>query len=430
MNNKSIWESEVEVDSFPFLNEDIETDVLIIGGGITGLLCAYELKKRNIDCVIAERDKIGKGITKNTTAFITAQHEVLYQDLIGKHGEKKAKEYLMLNLQAIKKYKELGANYDIDFKECTSTLFSNESEDKIAREKVALDSLGYPCNLVDSLPLDIPIKKGLEFKNQATLHPLKLVKNISKELKIYEKTGIERLKSNYAYTKNHKIKFNNVIIATHFPFINHCGLYFMKMYQRRSYVVALKNKKIEGTFCSIDPNGLYFRSHGDYLIVGGNDRDTKNICKCNFEKEVTRMFKDKDIEYSWSNQDCITLDEIPYIGQYSILYKNWYVATGFNLWGFTWAMISSWLLADLIEKKEKHSLVSPQRNMFNKQLLSNIGTTFKNMFTLRTPRCSHLKTALLYNKIENTWECPSHGSRFDKKGNVLDGPAQKKKIIR
>ena len=89
-------------------------------------------------------------------------------------------------------------------------------------------------------------------------------------------------------------------------------------------------------------------------------------------------------------------------------------------------MASSILLADYIENKRKSSFLNPNRNMFNIQLVYNILNTLKNMITFRTPRCSHLKTALLYNKEENTWECPSHGSRFNNEGNVLDGPAQKK----
>ena len=105
MKEKSIWLDNIEMPKFCKLNENIKTKVLVIGGGIAGILCAYEMKKRNIECVLVEAEKIGKGITKNTTAFITAQHELLYQDIIKDLGISKAKFYLELNLKAVKRYK-------------------------------------------------------------------------------------------------------------------------------------------------------------------------------------------------------------------------------------------------------------------------------------------------------------------------------------
>ena len=425
MNKKSIWESGIKIDSFPILDKNIKTNVLIIGGGIAGLLLAYELDQRHINYMLVEQDKIGRGITKNTTAFITAQHETLYQDLIERLGKEKARQYLDLNLYAVSKYKKLGRKLDIDYQECASILFTNEDEEIILKEKEALDSLDYKSELVDKLELDIPCKKGIKFNNQGRLHPLKLVKEISKDLIIYEHTKIDKLKAKSAITSNgYEIKFNKVVVATHYPFINRVGLFFMKNHQRRSYVCAIKHPSIKDTICSIDDNGLYFRSQKDYLIVGGDDRDTKKECICDFQSKVKEIFN-KPIEYSWSNQDCITLDGIPYIGGYSILHKNWYVITGFNMWGFTWAMASSFIIADLIEKKRKYPLVDPKRNMFGKELLKNVGTTLSNLVNPSIPRCSHMGGALKYNEVDRTWECPIHGSRFDEDGNVLDGPAKK-----
>ena len=182
MKETYLWEENIKIKSFPKLNNNIETDVLIIGGGITGILCAYELKKRNIKYVLVEKDKIGNSTTKKTTAFITAQHEILYQDLIANFGKDVAKQYLDINLKAIKWYEELATKYSFDFRKCNSTLYSQRDTNVILKEKEALETLGYKATLIDKLPINLPINIGISFENQAQLHPLKLISEISKEL--------------------------------------------------------------------------------------------------------------------------------------------------------------------------------------------------------------------------------------------------------
>lgn len=426
MKDSSIWSNTVNFKKFPTLDKNIKTKILVVGGGITGILCAYELKKRNIDCILVERDTIGKGISKNTTAFITAQHELLYQDIIKKHGIKNAKKYLRLNLRALHEYRKLGDTFDIDFQNCSSIMFSSESKSTILKEKIALDKLGYKTEFVNELPLEnIDIKLGIKFNRQGKLNPLKLINVLSNDLEIYEHTRVENIKRNKAYANNHIIEFDKVIIASHYPLIDKTGLYFLKLFQRRSYVVALKHRSFSDTYCSVDEDGMYFRSYHNYLIIGGNDRNVGRECKCSFVDKIKKLYKYENIDYYWSNQDLITIDQIPYIGKYDIFHKNWYVATGFDLWGFTWAMVSSFVLADMIEGKKGIKLLSPQRFWIKKQLFVNIGNTLKNMLTFRRPRCTHLGVALKYNKVDNTYECPAHGSRFDKDGKVLNGPAKR-----
>lgn len=424
LKNESIW-NEIDINEFPKLNENIKTSVLVIGGGITGILCAYELKKRNIDAVLVEQNRIGRGITKNTTAFITAQHEMLYQDIVDNFSLEEAREYLKLNLKAVEEFKNLSVKYDIDYKECSSTLFTSNNEEIIIKEKKVLDELGYETEIINELPLEeIDIKIGLRFNNQGSINPLKCIKELSKELKIYEHTRIEKLKKNVAYTFNNKIEFDKVIIATHYPFINYTGMYYLKLRQKRSYMVAFKHKPIEGTYCSVD-DGMYFRGYNDYLIIGGNDRETKCECSSDFINKIKDTFKIDNIDYKWNNQDIVTLDEVPYIGKYGLIYNNWFVATGFNMWGFTCAMASSFILADMIEGKIEETFLNPNRWFLNKQLFINLGNTLINMVNLKKPRCTHLGVALKRNKVDRTWECPAHGSRFDELGNVINDPAKK-----
>ena len=88
---KSLWESESHRIHFDSLKESINTDVLIIGGGMAGVLSAYMLKKSGVGCILLEADEIFGGVTKNTTAKITLAHGLIYDKLIKKHGEEKAK---------------------------------------------------------------------------------------------------------------------------------------------------------------------------------------------------------------------------------------------------------------------------------------------------------------------------------------------------
>lgn len=431
MKENSIWLDTVTMKEFESLSSDLSADVLVIGGGITGLLCAYELKNRGYDCVVVERDKIASKTTKDTTAFITAQHEKLYQDILNEKGFKAAKEYLDINLKALKKYKDLSLKYDIDYQECKSILFDMDDTYIIRKEKATLEILGYDPILVIDSPLNIPFSLGIAFENQATINPLKLVNCLSEELRIYEDTNIVKIKKNYCVTsKGNKIFYNKLIIATHYPIYNKKGFYFMKLTQRRSYCLGIEmdkknNDYFYDTYCGINEDSLYFRTYKDYLIIGGNDRDNKEECLNSFKERIGKIIINDKIIYNWSGQDCISLDDIPYIGRHNMIDKNIYVATGFNLWGFTWAMASSLIIADMIEKNIVCDLTDPRRIVINKRLFSNIANSVKHLFRFKKPRCKHLGCSLKYNKIEHTWECPCHGSRYNASGEVLDGPSQK-----
>lgn len=89
----SIWSETAKSPEFNALDGDIKTDVLIVGGGIAGILCAYELQKAGVDYALIESERICGGITKNTTAKITSQHGLIYQDLIKKFGTEKARAH-------------------------------------------------------------------------------------------------------------------------------------------------------------------------------------------------------------------------------------------------------------------------------------------------------------------------------------------------
>ena len=419
--DKSIWYLDLNKDEYKSLQEDINVDVLVIGGGISGILAAKKLQDNGFKTVVVDKSRIGMGNTSKTTAFLTVQHETLYQDL----SFDKRSEYLKLNNDAFKEYEELSKKYNFDFEYTDSCLFS-EDENKIRKEYEVLKRMDQDVDIIDNVPL-FELNKGIKFKRQAVINPIKFLNEMAKGLTIYEHTDIVELNDNIAIVDNgNKISFKYCVIATHYPINNKANLLFMKLTQRRSYVVAVKHEDIDGTYCSIDNDGMYFRMYKDYLIIGGNDRETGSKCIKDFEESVcTKLNINKDvIEFSWSGQDCITIDGIPYIGYSDVFHKNHIIITGFNFWGFTWAMASSNIVLDIIKNHKPCKLTKPNRFFIKKRLFKNLKTSFVNLLRIKKPRCSHLGCVLTYNKKEHAWECPCHGSRFNEEKQVTNGPAQ------
>ena len=233
---------------------------------------------------------------------------------------------------------------------------------------------------------------------------------------------------NTAYTDRGKIIAEKIIVATHFPFINKHGSYFIKMYQHRSYVLGLKNaENLDGMYVDENLKGLSFRNYGDLLLLGGGSHRTgKQGGSYNeLRREALKYYPKSEEEYHFATQDCMTLDGIPYIGQYSKSTQNLYTATGFNKWGMTSSMVAATLLADLITDKENHysEVFSPSRNIFTPGLLVNGFEAVSGMIMPTTRRCPHLGCGLKWNKQERSFDCPCHGSRFSEEGKLIDNPA-------
>ena len=425
---KSIWSDTVKLPAFKKLREDIKTDVLIIGGGLCGILCAYYLKKAGVDCVIAEGNKIASGITKNTTAKITSQHGLIYDRLIKNRGVEDAQLYLKAHQAALREYENLSQNIACDFKTKSAYIYSVDDRRIIEDEIRALDRIGFHAFFADSTELPFKIEGAVEFKNQAQFHPLKFISALSQGLRIYENTFVREIVSGKAITDGGTIKADSIIVATHFPFINKHGSYFMKLYQERAYVSAFQNaQQMQGMYLDASKNGFSFRSYNNFLLIGaGNHRTGKeNPAWKPIEKFAKQHYPNAAAKYQWATQDCMSLDNIAYIGQYAKTTPNLYVATGFNKWGMTSSMLSAMLLRDKITgvENEFQHLFSPQRSMQKPQLFLNAFESACNLIVPTKKRCPHLGCALRWNKHEHTWDCPCHGSRFEESGKLIDNPA-------
>lgn len=332
------WRASTEFQSFPKLTSDIEVDVAIIGGGISGITTAYLLAKEGIKVAVLEAGNILNGTTGHTTAKITAQHDLIYDEFIQHLGEEKAQLYYKANHEALQFLKNKIQEYkiDCDFTEEDAYIYTQSDEyiNKLETEFKAYERLGINGTYVESTPLPFETKAAIIMKNQAQFHPLKFLNQLIPHIQnanglIYENTtavDVEKGDNPKVITRDgHKITCKYVISCSHFPFYDGNGLYFTRMYAERSYVLAIKT---EASY----PGGMYISAeqptrslrytmmNGEKLIlIGGESHKTgQGICTIK-HYEALQAFGDtyfgiKEIPYRWSTQDLITLDKVPYVG--------------------------------------------------------------------------------------------------------------------
>lgn len=472
----SIWSLETELDKREKLMQDIKVDVVVIGAGMAGILNAYFLQQKGLNIVVIEANEIASGVTKNTTAKITSQHDLIYDSFISKIGKELAGQYARANEQAIKLYKKIIEEKKIDcnFEEKPAYIYTRSDITPIEKEVKAASSLQINVEFTKKSTLPFAVEGMVKFDNQAQFQPLDFLKAIAKELTIYEHTKALSIEDQVVYTENGNITADHIIMATHYPFINAPGYYFTRLYQDRSYVIALDNAgQLDGMYKDADSKGYSFRNYKNLLLLGGASHKTgKNKDGGNYEKlrkAAKDFYRNSTEKYHWSAQDCMSLDNIPYIGRFSSKTPNLYVATGFHKWGMTSSMVSAMILSDMIIGKTndymevfdpKRFHLSASMNHLVTEVEDTISSQYAQYFKypkeeideiekghgaivdyngqkigvykdeegkvyMVTTKCAHLGCQLEWNRDERSWDCPCHGSRYDYKGNVIDNPAMK-----
>lgn len=425
----SIW-AETALPRFPQLHGEKQTQVLVIGGGMAGLLCAYRLKQSGVDTILLEAGRICGGVTQNTTAKITAQHGLIYHKLLEKLGRERAKMYLQAHQAAVAAYQQLCKEIPCRFELQNAFAYSLENRQILEQEVHALHLLGYPASLKEELPLPFQTVGAVKFRQQAQFHPLEFAAHIAKGLNIYENTPVRRLEGRTAITDTGRIHAEKVIVATHFPLINTHGSYFLKLYQHRSYVLALQNTHFPGgMYIGEGDNSLSFRSCGDLLLLGGGGHRTGKRSRgwAELSQLAASAYPHAQEVARWATQDCMSLDGIAYIGPYSKHTPGIFVATGFHKWGMTGSMVAATVLTDLVLGKNNPwaEVFSPSRSILTPQLAINAAETAMNFLRPTRPRCPHMGCALKWNSAERSWDCSCHGSRFAEDGTLINNPAQR-----
>ena len=286
----SIWSDQITFPTFPVLKQDIKTDVLIIGGGIAGILCAYQLQRAGVKYALVEASTLCSGITKNTTAKITSQHGLIYHKLFKKFGAEKTKLYLEANEAAIREYATLSQSISCDFTKQDSFVYATDTTAQLKKELDVLVQLNFPARYVQNVPLPIQTTGAICFPNQAQFHPLKFLSALAKDLTVYEHTKVLSIENNTAITERGNIHAKQIIVTTHFPFLNRHGSYFLKLYQHRSYVLALEHAQdVNGMYVDASKTGLSFRNYGNFYCSAVAVTEPVNIQKITIPRFIHVM---------------------------------------------------------------------------------------------------------------------------------------------
>lgn len=436
---KSIWTETTTIPKRNQLSGSRRTDTVVIGAGLFGVLAAHYLMEQGREVMVLEANRIGSGQTGYTTAKITSQHGMIYQKLIRCMGKECAIAYASANQSAILEYDRLIREREIDcqFEKKAAYLFSVKEAHSLENEAKCAALCKIPAEFIRETELPFPVKGAVRFPDQAQFHPLEFIKAISGDLTIYERTLVKEVRGRSVITDQGTIHADHVVFACHYPFTNIPGFYFMRMFQEKSYVMGLGPvKPLSGMYLGTDKNSYSLRSFHDTLLLGHGSHRTGKALSGNPYEEL-RQFKNRFYPRSlergcWSAQDCMSVDGIPFIGRFSDRRPDWYVATGFGKWGMTTSMVAARMIAARIAGKETpwDYVFTPDRIRFRAAMASFSSHALKSAsglvkgFMPQVPRCPHMGCRLVYNKADGRYECPCHGSQFEKDGKICCGPAQ------
>lgn len=456
---ESLWSKTTTLPDFGEQKDDRHVRNVVIGAGMAGILTAYLLQQKGQQVIVLEANEVGSGQTKNTTAKITSQHGCIYYDMINDASKERALGYAAANEAAINQYEKIITKEGIvcEFERLPSFLYSTKPTgvERLKQEAEAAKELGLKATYIEGnkiTELPFSVEGAVRFEKQAQFHPLEFIKGLVPKLTIYEHTKVLEVDDYIITTDKGVLVADNIIFACHYPFPVVPGYYFLRQHQSRSYVLALEGKgvpkKLSGMYYGIDKDGLSFRSAQGKLLFGGSSHRTgrriyggKHITNsgkatpgfCDLRKTAKQHYPEAEEVAHWAAQDCMPHDHIPFIGRFSKQREHWYVATGFQKWGMSTAMVAAMIISDQIVGKDNPYgwVFSPQRLLIKagyKDLVVDVWESIKGlskgMVVKPDRRCPHMGCALVWNEDEGTWDCPCHGSRFEQEGKLIDNPAQ------
>lgn len=448
MKNESYWQKTVKLPSYPKVVQDCSYDIVIVGGGMSGITLAYRLNNSDFKVALLESDTLASKTTGHTTAKVSYLHDVLYEDICNAYNKSKAKEYLNSNyeaLQEIKKIIEIN-QIDCDFKENTAYIETEDSANfkKVISQIKLFKSWGF--DVIEHVSDDKRVSMGLY--NQAIFHPLKYLKGILEKcnkVDIYENSLVKKkvVKDNEIYLEvnGNKVKAKKIVWMTRYPPNLQKG-YFFRILQEKEHVIYRENKEQKDSILNLTTN-FSIRPVNENTVI-----------------EINRNFT-KD-QWHWYGQDSVPLRKIPYIGKIN---DNEFIAYGYNKWGMTLSHVASKLIYELIINNDSKyaALYNPNYGHYlhsGKDIIKLVKNNYHGMIKNRilvtkelklncsqgkviryhgrliavykdkqkrifyfSPYCPHLKCIVEFNEKDQTWYCPCHGSIFDCYGHLVSGPA-------
>ncbi|MEA4815718.1 MAG: FAD-dependent oxidoreductase [Lachnospiraceae bacterium] len=398
----SYWNKTAKIEHYPRLDKSLETDILIIGGGITGITCAYCLALKGAKPVLIEADGLCNGTTGNTTGKVTIQHDIIYSKISDKHGMDFAKLYAESQADALDFVKNQinQGKFDCQLAENTAYIFasSKDDQDTVKKEYDVAKKLGIDTEYIEN-PDFPPNNFGmLGFRHQAVFHPVRYADALAKEAiskgaKIHcdtKATKVEDGDIKTVYCENDiVIKAKHLVMATQFPIYDGPNIFFTRLYAKRAYGIAVKAKRDwpDGSYISSGEPTRSIRTHVEngkriLIVVGENHATARG-------EENMELHYENLIQYAehiagvdgllakWSAQDYDTPDQIPYIGRLSDN-SNIYVAAGFKKWGLSNGTLAGNMISELILNGNcrYEELYSRKRGDYSSSMAKTISEVF------------------------------------------------------
>ena len=488
--HESVWIATTEEPGFGSLDAPVEVDVAVLGAGIAGLTTALLLKNAGLRVAVVEMDGVCRATTGHTTAKVSAQHGLIYDTLSSKFGQDGARGYAEANVAAVDLVEALVREHGIECEwERRPAYAYTEQESQVSQIEKEVDAAreaGLPASYTEETDLPWPVKAAVRFDEQAQFHPRRYCLALARLVegdgsRVYERTralDVDDGSPCVVKTERHELRAAYVVLATHLPFLDR-GAFFAKCHPEREYVlgVALEQPVPRGMYISVEQPTRSVRQHpfdgGELLILGGDSHKTGQDDETErhyaaLEEFARDRFSVRSIEYRWSTQDHMSVDQVPYIGKLRRGSDRLYIATGFNKWGMTGGTLAGVVISDQILGRENpwSELFDPNRakplasaKEFVKENLNVARRFVGDRITQRgsvsveelapgegrvasvrgrqiavsrdsegtlhavSARCTHMGCIVNWNPAETTWDCPCHGSRFRGDGEVIEGPA-------
>ncbi|QUW22949.1 FAD-dependent oxidoreductase [Sporosarcina sp. Marseille-Q4063] len=388
--NQSFWSTTAQAMSYPQLDEDIEIDTAVIGGGISGILTAYFLAKEGQSVALLEARELVSGTTGGTTAKLSSQHQLIYDDLLQQDGLDVAKLYYEANQEGQKLIKAIIDDHgiDCDYKVADSYVFSEniENTSSIEKEAEAYEKIGIEGGIADSIPVDLKVTSALVMKKQAQFNPVKFLYAVLKEVdslggRIYQHTRYMDSEKNgdqliLSTDTPFTVTCNQVVFATLFPAEDPDSFYSDTLKPVASHLTAFESPEAfdSGIYISDDDPIRTFRGalNGDQcvLIIGG-ETHPKGDGKSTIEHyEAIQHYAKEEFRLTeflgyWSEHDHTTPDRRPFIGKIQTDNDKMYVMTGYGKWGLAASATGAGIIKSLIvgEDNRFEKLFSPERQL-------------------------------------------------------------------
>lgn len=450
----SLWiQTAFPYKPFPTLEQSIQCDVCIIGGGLSGIANAYFLAQEGKHVVVIEKDAILQGATGNSTGKLTVQHGPIYTSLIQKFGVEAAKTYYEANAEAVQFGRSIATDEILATANSVLYAQTDEGVNILKDEYNAYDTLKIPGLYGYNSEVPLKIRSTLTIENECQIHPVRFGQTIAElavqaGAQIYEQSTIEtiRLKDQQLQlTNGASVQFQDIIFSSHYPIESLTGAQILKLAVNRSYLVAAEtDMPLMNQYIAVDQPKQTMRTvqidRKHYFLLGGDDHPAGFIehTEVYYEQLYEALKKDfllTSLVTGWSAQDPETPDIIPYAGQITKQLPHVYISTGNGKWGLSTALAGARVITDQIvgRHNEAIALYSPSRTKFGALLLQSFKLagraakefTIGHVTRTSAPICTHLGCRTRWNVADETWDCPCHGSRFRKDGSVLEGPATK-----